>query len=80
LCRYCEALVISHDRWFLNKIATHIMAYEGDSKVVFFEGGYDDYEEDRVKRLAGGCSAELTECVHNKKTQVDDSQYLRWSM
>lgn len=45
------AVVISHDRWFLDRIATHILAFEGDSKVVFFEGGYSDYEENRKKRL-----------------------------
>ena len=45
------ALVISHDRWFLDRICTHIMAFEGDSRVVFFEGNYQDYEEDRKKRL-----------------------------
>jgi energy-dependent translational throttle protein EttA len=44
-------LVISHDRWFLNRIATHILAFEGDSRVVWFEGNYQDYEADRVKRL-----------------------------
>jgi ATP-binding cassette ChvD family protein len=45
------ALVISHDRWFLDRIATHILAFEGDSKVVWFEGNYQDYEADRHKRL-----------------------------
>ncbi len=45
------AMVISHDRWFLNRIATHIIAFEGDSKVVFFEGNYQDYEEDKKRRL-----------------------------
>lgn len=45
------ALVISHDRWFLDRIATHILAYEGDSKVVFFEGNYQEYEEDHKKRV-----------------------------
>ncbi|WP_110602969.1 energy-dependent translational throttle protein EttA [Salinicola lusitanus] len=45
------ALVISHDRWFLDRIATHILAYEGDSKVVFFEGNYTDYEADYHKRV-----------------------------
>ena len=45
------AVVISHDRWFLNRIATHILAFEGDGKVTFFTGNYDDYEEDRKKRL-----------------------------
>jgi sulfate-transporting ATPase len=43
-------LVISHDRWFLDRIATHILAYEGDSDIVFFEGNYTDYHEDFVKR------------------------------
>ena len=45
------ALVISHDRWFLNRIATHIISFEGDSQVVFFEGNFQDYEEDKKRRL-----------------------------
>jgi ATP-binding cassette ChvD family protein len=45
------AVVISHDRWFLDRIATHILAFEGDSQVSFFEGNYSEYEEDRKKRL-----------------------------
>jgi energy-dependent translational throttle protein EttA len=45
------ALVISHDRWFLDRIATHILAFEGDSKVVWFEGNFEAYEEDKKKRL-----------------------------
>lgn len=45
------ALVISHDRWFLDRIATHIMAFEGDSQVVLVEGNFQDYEEDKKKRL-----------------------------
>ena len=45
------AVVISHDRWFLDRIATHILAFEGDSKVVWFEGNYSDYEADRKMRL-----------------------------
>lgn len=45
------ALLISHDRWFLDRIATHILAFEGDSQVYFFEGGYTEYEENRRKRL-----------------------------
>ena len=45
------AVVISHDRWFLDRICTHILAFEGDSNVYFFEGGYSDYEENRRKRL-----------------------------
>jgi sulfate-transporting ATPase len=45
------AVVISHDRWFLDRIATHILAFEGDSQVTWFEGNYADYEEDRKRRL-----------------------------
>ncbi|HNY01913.1 MAG TPA: energy-dependent translational throttle protein EttA [Bacteroidales bacterium] len=45
------AVIISHDRWFLDRVATHILAYEGDSQVCFFEGSYSDYEENRKKRL-----------------------------
>ena len=45
------AVVISHDRWFLNRICTHILAYEGDSKVFFFEGSYSEYEENKRMRL-----------------------------
>lgn len=45
------AVVISHDRWFLDRIATHILAFEGDSKVVFFEGGYTEYEENKRARM-----------------------------
>jgi ATP-binding cassette ChvD family protein len=50
------AVVISHDRWFLDRIATHMLAFEGDSKVVWFEGNYSDYAEDRKARL--GAAAE----------------------
>lgn len=46
-----SAVVISHDRWFLDRIATHILAFEGDSQVTWFEGNYDAYEEDRKRRL-----------------------------
>jgi ATP-binding cassette ChvD family protein len=45
------AVVVSHDRWFLDRIATHILAFEGDSQTVWFEGNYSDYEKDRKKRL-----------------------------
>ena len=51
------AVVISHDRWFLDRVATHMLAFEGDSKVVWFEGNYSDYEEDRKARL--GAEAEV---------------------
>ena len=55
--RVCEnfagcAVVISHDRWFLDRIATHILSFEGDSKVVFYEGSYSEYEE--WKKAQGG--------------------------
>jgi energy-dependent translational throttle protein EttA len=45
------AVIISHDRWFLDRVATHILAFEGNSSVYYFEGGYSDYEENRKKRL-----------------------------
>ena len=45
------AVIISHDRWFLDRIATHILAFEGDSQTLFFEGSYSDYDKDRKKRL-----------------------------
>jgi len=45
------AVVITHDRWFLNRVATHMLAFEGDSGVIWFEGNYEDYEADRHKRL-----------------------------
>lgn len=47
------AVVISHDRWFLDRICTHILAFEGDSQVYFFEGGFSEYEENKRKRLGG---------------------------
>ncbi len=45
------AVVVSHDRWFLDRIATHILAFEGNSEVYFFEGSFTEYEENRKKRL-----------------------------
>ncbi|OGS53683.1 MAG: energy-dependent translational throttle protein EttA [Elusimicrobia bacterium RIFOXYB2_FULL_62_6] len=59
------AVVISHDRWFLDRIATHIMAFEGDSRVVWFEGNFSDYEEDRRKRL--GAEAEVPHRIKYRK-------------
>jgi energy-dependent translational throttle protein EttA len=58
-------LVSSHDRWFLDRIATHILAFEGDSKVVWFEGNYSDYDADRKKRL--GKEAERPHRIRYKK-------------
>lgn len=52
-----SAMVISHDRWFLDRVATHILAYEDDGGVVFHEGNYTDYEEDRQKRLGAQAQA-----------------------
>jgi sulfate-transporting ATPase len=46
-----SVMVISHDRWFLDRIATHILAFEGDSQVVFFDGNYQEYEADKKRRL-----------------------------
>jgi len=59
------AVIISHDRWFLDRIATHILAYEGDSQVVFFEGNYEEYEADRHRRL--GTDADQPHRVKFKK-------------
>ncbi len=59
------AVVISHDRWFLDRIATHILAFEGDSRVVWFEGNYQDYEADRKRRL--GAEAERPHRIKYRK-------------
>ncbi|WP_437735440.1 energy-dependent translational throttle protein EttA [Sorangium sp. So ce1335] len=61
------AVVISHDRWFLDRIATHILAFEGDSKVVWFEGNYADYEAD-LKRRLGADAAEPRKIRYRKLT------------
>ncbi len=59
------AVVISHDRWFLDRLATHILAFEGDSQVVWFEGNYEDYEKDRKRRL--GADADQPHRIKYKK-------------
>ena len=59
------AVVISHDRWFLDRIATHILAFEGDSHVEWFEGNYADYEADRKRRL--GVDAEQPHRIKYKR-------------
>jgi ATP-binding cassette ChvD family protein len=59
------AVVISHDRWFLDRIATHMLAFEGDSRVVWFEGNYQDYEADRKRRL--GAEAERPHRIKYRK-------------
>src|SRR5215468_8414780 len=63
------AVVISHDRWFLDRIATHILAFEGDSQVVWFEGNYQAYEEDRKRRL--GADADRPTRIKYKKLKID---------
>jgi ATP-binding cassette ChvD family protein len=63
-----SAVVISHDRWFLNRICTHIMAFEGDSTVVFCPGNFDDYEEDKKKRL-GAEAAQPKRIKYRKMTR-----------
>jgi ATPase subunit of ABC transporter with duplicated ATPase domains len=59
------AVVISHDRWFLDRIATHMLAFEGDSQVVWFEGNYQDYEADRKRRL--GADADTPHRIKYRK-------------
>ncbi|MCG8555037.1 MAG: ATP-binding cassette domain-containing protein, partial [Proteobacteria bacterium] len=59
------AIVVSHDRWFLNRIATHVLAFEGDSGVVWFEGSYDGYEADRRRRL--GTAADVPKRVKYRR-------------
>ena len=59
------AVVISHDRWFLDRIATHVLAFEGDSRVVWFEGNYQDYEADRRRRL--GAAADQPHRIKYRK-------------
>ena len=61
------AMIISHDRWFLDRIATHILAFEGDSQVVWFEGNFQDYEEDRRRRL--GAEADQPHRIKYKRLE-----------
>jgi len=61
------AVIISHDRWFLDRVATHILAFEGDSKVVWFEGNYADYEADRKRRL--GADADQPHRIKYRRLQ-----------
>ncbi|MDE2090347.1 MAG: energy-dependent translational throttle protein EttA, partial [Gammaproteobacteria bacterium] len=62
------AVIISHDRWFLDRIATHMLAFEGDSKVVWFEGNYADYEADRKRRL--GADADQPHRIKYRRLKV----------
>jgi len=59
------AVIVSHDRWFLDRIATHILAFEGESRAVWFEGNYQDYEADRRRRL--GAEAERPHRIKYRK-------------
>jgi energy-dependent translational throttle protein EttA len=59
------AVVISHDRWFLDRIATHMLAFEGDSQVIWFEGNYQEYEADRRRRL--GAEADQPHRIRYRK-------------
>jgi energy-dependent translational throttle protein EttA len=59
------AVIISHDRWFLDRVCTHILAFEGDSQVYYFEGSFSDYEENKKKRL-GGTAAEPKKFKYKK--------------
>ena len=59
------AIVISHDRWFLDRVATHILAFEGESRVVWFDGNYSEYEEDKRKRL--GAEADQPHRIHYRQ-------------
>lgn len=63
-----SAIVISHDRWFLDRIATHILAFEGDSEVVWFPGNYSEYEEDRKRRL--GSAADSPHRIKYKRLET----------
>jgi len=60
-----SAVVISHDRWFLDRVATHILAFEGDSEVTWFAGNYAEYEEDRKRRI--GADANTPHRVRYKR-------------
>jgi ATPase subunit of ABC transporter with duplicated ATPase domains len=60
-----SSIVVSHDRWFLDRVATHILAFEGESQIVWFDGNYSDYEADRKRRL--GKAAETPHRIRYKK-------------
>ena len=64
-----SAIIISHDRWFLDRVATHILALEGDSQAFWFPGNYSDYEEDRRRRL--GAEAERPHRITYRRLRRD---------
>ena len=63
-----SAVIISHDRWFLDRVCTHILAFEGDSQAVWFEGNYQDYEADKHRRL--GTAADQPHRIKYKPLKV----------
>ena len=71
------AVVISHDRWFLDRVATHILAFEGDSQVTWFEGAYDEYEEHRRKLLGDEADAAPPDHVQAARPQLASTAALR---
>ena len=74
------AVVISHDRWFLDRVATHILAYEGDSKWFWFEGNFESYEANKIQRL-GADAARPHRVTYRKLTRYmryQSKQYVRW--
>ena len=71
-------MVVSHDRWFLDRVATHVLAFEGDSQVVWFDGNFSDYEANRRKRLGAAADTphrikykRLTRCDCDPKGLLD---------
>ena len=64
-------MVISHDRWFLDRICTHILAFEGDSQVCWFAGNYEDYEEDRKRRLGEDAANPLADQIQATCARLD---------
>jgi ATPase subunit of ABC transporter with duplicated ATPase domains len=64
-----SVIVVSHDRWFLDRVASHILAFEGDSQVYWFPGNYSDYEEDRQRRL--GPAADRPHRITYRKLRRD---------
>jgi ATPase subunit of ABC transporter with duplicated ATPase domains len=63
------AVIVSHDRWFLDRVATHILAFEGESQIIWFDGNYSDYEADRHKRL--GIAADTPHRIHYRSLRRD---------
>ena len=69
------AVIISHDRWFLDRIATHILAFEGDSHVEWFEGNFQDYEADKMRRLGDGFNHPAPDQVQEVHAVINSCRY-----